>query len=146
MAGLIEISRPENLPSIVDIIHDCRFDKDEIVFDSDTSVLEIKFFRETWEKRKIINNFFIVKKVQVPITLWILKISHVERYQIREGNQEGPGSEDYFNDMDYNGQNKELLLSTIVGEGILIKVKELEVSVEETEMIIGKKTSFAVFA
>lgn len=48
--------------------------------------------------------------------------------------------------MDYNGQNKELLLSTIVGEGILIKVKELEVSVEETEMIIGKKTSFAVFA
>lgn len=146
MKKIINISKPEELLLIVDVIHDCKFDKEKINLDPKTSILGINFYREEWEKRRIAGKFLIFKKLQVPIRESTLKISHVKSYHIQEGTQPGPGSEDFFNTITYNKEEKEIKISTVIGKGITIKAGELELSIEESEKIVEKKTCFTIFA
>ena len=145
MMQTINISDSKKLLSIIDVIHDCRFDKEKISFDHEASVLKIDFYREAWEQRKIIRNFWIFKKVRVPVKLCILKILHVESYQIQEGSQTGPGSDDFFNILTYDKDRKQIWISAVISKGIIIRVKELELSLEETETVTEEKTCYTIF-
>lgn len=140
MAELRKITNPEELTSIVDFIHDCKFDKEKIVFHPETTVLEITFYRETPEKSKIISRFLFFKKRTVPVVEYLLKILHVENYQIHEGSQIGPASEDFFNIITYDKQEKQLRISTVISKGILIKVKDFEISIEDTGRVVEEKS------
>lgn len=111
MPNVISVSQPEKLFYINDIVHDCKFDKEIIIFDSETFTLKIPFYSE--EKKLI------------------LIVAHVERYQIHESSDEGPGSDDYFNVITYNNLKKEVWIQTIIAKGIYLQVKKLEISVDE---------------
>src|SRR3990172_7893544 len=118
MAELRGTTDPEELTSIVDFIHDCRFDKEKIVFHPETTVLEIPFYREASEKSRVEREFLFFKKRSVPVVECILKILHVENYQIHEGSQIGPGPEDFFNIITYDKKEKQLWISTVISKGI----------------------------
>ena len=44
------VKDPHNINSIVDVVHDCWFKKENIVFDPKTAVLNFKFNGEAREK------------------------------------------------------------------------------------------------
>ena len=121
------------------------FDKNKIVFDSEASVLEIVFEREVWEKRSVVSEFLFFKKVLVPTIECVLKILHVVSYQILEGTQVGPGSDDFFNVLTYDGDQNQIWISTIIAEGIVVKVRDLELFIEETDRVTEEKTHLTVF-
>lgn len=146
MPGLRRITDPEKLASIVDFIHDRRFDKEKIVFHPETTVLEIVFYREVLEKSKITKKFLFFKKRIVPVMEYILKILHVDNYQIHEGSQIGPGSEDFFNTITYDKKEKQLQISTVISKGISVKVRDFEVSIEDTGRVVEEKSRLSFLA
>ena len=143
---MIQISNPEELSSINDAVHDNEFNKDKIFFDPESSILKIEFNREAWEKRKTMNKILFIKKVAVPFVKCTLKISHVENYQIEEGLQERPGSDEMFNIITFDEEQKRIWISTIYAKGISVKVRDLNISIEETDEVTRKKTRLSIFS
>ena len=46
-----------------------------------------------------------------------MKICHAESYQIHEGRKIGPGSEDFFNTITYDEQQKQIWIGTVIAKG-----------------------------
>ncbi len=140
------VTNPIALSSIIDTIHDCRFEMDEICFDPETSTLKIDFFYENTEKKQVIRQFLLFKKYSIPIEIWTLKISQVRDYNCMQGDQIGPGSDDYFNALAYSEEKKELQISTVIGRNIIVKVFNLEVGIIANDTVVDMRTSYSMFS
>jgi hypothetical protein len=141
----ISIKNHDDLGPINHIVHDCFFDVEDVEFDSATNILKVKFYREAPEKRKVISDFFFFKKVSVPILLWTLEINHVDGFEVIEGGQAGPGSDEYFDLLEYDNSCNELLIRIIIKRGIRIETGLLKLSVKESETITEEKEIFSIF-
>ena len=141
MAENTVIKDPQQIPKILNVIHDCWFNKDDIVYDSKSSILSIKFKREIIDKKQTLKRFWFLKKVRIPSVECFLKIHHAESYSVKDIAQ--VGSYD-FNEIKYDLGQKTLTISTGVPIHIEIKVRQFEVSVEETEKVVGERTTISI--
>jgi len=142
--GKLNICTGDILP-LIDIIHDCEFDKEKIVFSSIDSTLKIPFYREAWDKKKLLLNFYRLKRWRVPVVEWSLNIHSVNDYQIHEGKEEGPGSDDCFNILEYDSDKNQIWISTFFSKGIEINVDKLEISLKESDLVVDEKSHFTLF-
>ena len=146
MKNLIHISKAQDLPPILDLIHDNRFEKDRIRFSREATRLEIDFYREDWESRKAINKYLFIKRVLVPVLRFTLIISHVENYQIVGDREDGPGEDDFFNVLTFDKEKNQIWISTIIAKGISVKVRDFEISIQQTDEVVKEKTRLSVFS
>ncbi len=130
MGKFIKINDADELDSVHDLIHDCFFDVDDIVFDPPTSVLSIRFRRRVSQKKGFSWRDFISTSGDSPAIESFLRILHVESYSIKD--TEKVGSYD-FNVLDYNPMSRLLVVRTNIPIDIRIAVREFEISVEETD-------------
>lgn len=146
MQSLVQISNIKDISPVLDLIHDCKFEKDQIRLDSKTSTLEIDFYCEVWEKRKAISKFLFIKKVLVPVMKYTLVISHAEDYQIVGDSDEGPGDDDFFNIITFDVEQNKMWISTIIAKGISVKVRDFDISIVDTDEVTEEKTRLAIFS
>lgn len=139
----ISIQDPRQIPVILDLIHDCWFDVDDIICDRETSILSIKFKREMGDRRRVLKNFWLVKKLEVPLIECFLKFYHVKSYRIRD--TEHVGIYD-FNELKYDHHLKRIDIITGVPIDIKIYVEMFEISVEETDKVVDVKTVTSIFS
>jgi hypothetical protein len=137
---------PMALSSIIDVIHDCKFEVDKICFEAEKSTLKIDFFHENTGKKQVIWHFLLFKKYSTPIEIWTLMINHVRDYNYMQGDQVGPDTDDYFNALAYNEEKKELQISTVIGNGLIVKIFNLEVGIIASDTVVGMKTSYSIFS
>ena len=142
MDNITRIHDPKELHRIVERIHDCWFDVEDVVLDKETSTLSIRYEKEsqhgTVEKRI----FFLIRKERIPIYECFLKIGNVKKYDIRDKQQVGKYD---FNDIRYNPELKRITIRTGVPIGLEIDIDRLEVLVEETEKIVDERCSISIF-
>lgn len=137
------IKTPEQIPDVLDIIHDWWFDKDDVVFDQTTATLNIKFRRELTEKRRLLKRKWFWKKVEVPFAESSLKIYHVESYSINDTRQTGFF---YRNELEYDQSLKRISISSVGPISLEIIVEVFEVLVEETDRVAEVKTVTSLFS
>lgn len=145
MPIIMQIEDIVQLSQITDFIHDCWFDKAQIMFDSHLMVLEIPFLKESWERKREVKNYFVIRKYDVPLVEYKLKIQHVTNYQIIEGAQEGPGTDDMFNKIELGSDKTELLMRTAISKGIKITIRKLMISVEDTGRTLRHVARLSLF-
>ncbi|OGR84036.1 MAG: hypothetical protein A2901_03540 [Elusimicrobia bacterium RIFCSPLOWO2_01_FULL_54_10] len=138
----IVADQSNNLPSITDAIHDCWFDKEDIVFHKDSSILEIKFDREVPENRKILKNFLLLKEVQIPVIECILRIYHIKTCQITDTEKVGRYD---FNKLEYDPNRSQICVRTGVPIDIKVTVNGLRIAVEETGRKLEDKVTWVFF-
>jgi hypothetical protein len=138
----ISIKHPNQIPVITDVIHDAWFDVSNIEFDSKTSVLSIEFERQLKDESTVVEKNWMMKKIEVPLVQCFLKFFHVESYEIDD--TERVGSYDFTN-LEYNSDLRCISIITGTPIGIEIKVRDFEVSVEETTKSKGLKTVKSIF-
>jgi hypothetical protein len=132
--NIIMVENPEELPQeltrINDIIHDSSFDKKEIVLDRESGTLKIEFeveeFDESGEFKKIFKKY-------------ILTIFGVRDFEIVEDTEEGPGSTDMFNVMEYYPGYNRLILELFFAEAIDIFVDNVGIMIEDTGEVIREE-------
>ncbi len=137
-----KITKPNELTHIIDLIHDCWFDIDEIVFDQQASVLSIQFERDLPEKIQTLWKILFLKKKTIPIAEYFLKIHHVQDYTIDDQNQIGKYD---FNKLEYIENEQTIIIDTGVPIGIEIKVSSFEVSVEKSGKILKEREFLSIF-
>ena len=137
-----KIAKVNELPHITDLIHDCWFDVDEIVFDHQTSVLSIRFEKELPESIQTLRKILFIKKKTIPIAEYFLKIHHVQDYKIDDQNQIGKYD---FNKLEYMQEKQIIIINTGVPIGIEIKVGSFEVSVEKSGKILKERKFLSIF-
>lgn len=142
MSARICIENPNEIPVILDEIHDCWFDVEDILLDSKTSILSIKFKREAIDKRRTSSRGWVLKKVEIPFVHCLLKIYHVKHYSIND--TEGVGTYD-FNELRFDPKLKRMCITTGVPIDIEIMVENFEVCVEVTDRIAEIKTTTSIF-
>lgn len=125
--------------SITRIIHDCKFDRDKLVFDSASSSLSIEFEYEELDKKIILSNMLLIKKVRIPITKYVLIINNIKNYIYDTSNYNGPGLDDFFNKILYDDELNKITILMIIGAPIDVFVTKLNISIENTCELVGEK-------
>lgn len=125
--------------SITRIIHDCKFDRDKLVFDSASSSLSIEFEYEELDKKIILSNMLLIKKIRIPITKYVLIINNIKNYIYDTSNYNGPGLDDFFNKILYDDELNKITILTIIGAPIDVFVTKLNISIEDTCELVGEK-------
>ena len=141
MSRIIKIRDPSDLIKAVDIIHDCWFDKEDVSFNEESSILSIKFEKENLEKKEVVRKILFFKKNRIPTIECYLNIHHVKSYDILD--TENVGKYD-FNELKYNPSFGKIVITTGIPLGFEITVDKFEVSIEETDKIIEEKISLSV--
>jgi len=126
----IRINSPDQLGAVHDLIHDCFFDLDDIVFDPPPGVLSFRFRRPLSNKKGLRLSDFISRSKDLPAQECFLRIHHVRSYSIDD--KEKVGSYD-FNVLDYNPKASCIFIRTGIPVDIRVAVSGFEVSVEETD-------------
>ena len=142
MSKLIHIAEPAEIASILDIIHDCWFDKDDIVYNPEKLILSFKFLLESPEHKKQISKVGFVKKMSIPYLECFLQILHVKTYHITD--KENVGKYD-FNELKYDADQNKICITTGIPLDIEVFVDSFEVQVEITDKIIKEKASLSLF-
>lgn len=127
MTKKILIKDPHQISVILDVIHDCWFDKDDILFDPKSSILSIKFKpegKDALHTCKLIS----IKKMDSSALQCYLRFHHVESYSVND--KERVGTYD-FNTLKYDPALKCISVITGVPIDIKIIVKHFEISIEE---------------
>jgi hypothetical protein len=138
MAETILINRPEEVEKIVNIIHDCWFDIDDIDYRKNLSELNIRFEKKIIEHCISENWLLFFKKVTCPIIECFLKIHHVQRYDLHDS--EGIGVYD-FNTIEFDNEKQAIRILTGVPLDFFIKINQFEISVEITDNILRSEKS-----
>lgn len=138
----LSIKNPEQISDIVNIIHDCWFDVDDIVYDPEASVLSLKFKREMPRRSRVLKEGLLTKRLEVPIVECFLRIHHVKSYRIKDTEHVGLYN---FNELEYDPNLKHINITTGVPIDIIISVERFEVSVEETDKVIETKIVTSIF-
>lgn len=138
----IHITNPNDIGLILDVIHDCWFDKGDIVFDPNTAILSIRFKRELRNKRQITGKSWGIKKAIIPVIECFLRIHNIENYSVSD--KANVGSYD-FNEIKYDHNIKKVIVTTGVPIDIEIIVKDFEISIEETDNVIEEKKSISLW-
>lgn len=138
------IDNAAGIRTILDTIHDCKIDKEKIVTDPINHILRLPFYREEWSQRTLAASYWLLKRWRVPVVEWVMKIYYANRYAIHEGNQEGPGSEDFINILTYDDSQNRIWISTTIAKGIEVHVDKLAIALEQSSKILYTTTRFTL--
>jgi hypothetical protein len=142
MSDRTTIKDPGQIPVILDVIHDCWFDVDDLLFNPETSILSIKFRREIWDQRRLLKKIWLWKKVEIPIFECFLKFHHVKSYTVNDTERVGMYD---FNELEYDPKSQRISITTGVPIDVEIMVENFEICVEVTDTITELKTSTSIF-
>jgi hypothetical protein len=140
---VVTINDPAQIPTVLDYIHDCWFDVEEIVFQRDTSVFSIRFKREMSDMSRIVEKGLLSKKLCVPLVECFLKIHHASNYRVND--TEHVGLYD-FNELEYDPNLRRINITTGVPIEIRVGVERFEVSVEITDKVVDEKIVTAILS
>lgn len=138
----IRIDRPYEIDTISDFIHDCLFDLDDVKFDAQQSCLRIKFRRPEPAKVRTQQEFWVLKRVELPIVECFLNVHEIADYSVNDSAQIGTYS---LVDLKYNETDKTVSIVSAQTLEIKATVKTFEISVEETDEILEVKKFRSVF-
>lgn len=138
---LITIKDCSEIDIINDAIHDCWFDVAKILVDYEASEFKLIYEKEVEEKSEVIRNFYLMRKVKIPIIECNLSIKNVSECNI----QDSENVERYdLTRIDCNNSLGEVTITTGVPILINLKVDSILISIELTDRIIGYKTKFTL--
>ena len=143
MTKRLVIKNYRRIPAILDIIHDCWFDVDDIVHDPEALTLSIRFGREMFERSRVVERRYLLSRKEVPVAECFLKIHHVTDYSVRDTERVGLYD---FNEIEYDPNLKRLRITTGIPIDIQMTLDKFEVEVEETDNIIEVKTETSIFS
>lgn len=126
---------------IVDKIHDCRFELDEIKYDQYKKILSIQFEMEIYDNATIEKKFLFFKKIITPVNKCFLKINHVKQYEIRDNAQIGRYD---FNEVKIDEFRGTVLITSGFPLEIEIDVEKVNIDLEITDEVVDKKISIGI--
>lgn len=144
MKTILKVTNPIDITKAVEYLHDCIFDYNKIYFNKKEATLSIPFNKAEYRKKTVLNKIWLFQKNKIPVVKYILKINNVESYEIREGKQAGPGSEDYFNKISYSNQKRSIYIHTVISEGIIVLVGSLELYIHDTYEVIDEEIKLSL--
>jgi hypothetical protein len=130
------IKHQSKIREIMGFIGDCKFDMDQIHFDSERAVLTIAFEREDHDRARMLSRILMVKKLEIPIVQGFFKILHVNRYSIEDTVKIGIHT---ITDLEFDASNNQLKVITAAPSHISITVDTFELSIELTDDVISKQ-------
>ena len=136
------VKKPEDLPAIIDLIHDCWFDIVDVVFHPRQSLLSIRYKRPLPEKARIIRRLLFLKWIEVPLVECFLEVSHVIESHVED--EQGIRLYD-LNTINYDSSSNTVRVDTGIPTTITMKVTQFEISIEETDNVVEIQTKRAVF-
>ena len=136
----VRINDGSQLKRVNEVIHDYWFDLDEVVFDKETSTLQIRFTRPRLEPSPKRSGLALLHKVDVPYVEAFLRIHHVLRWTAEDS--ERIGSYD-FNELLFDEARKRIRVSTGVPLVLFADVEEFELSVLVTDTVVKTQKRFA---
>jgi len=141
MARIIRIIDPKNIATILDVIHDCWFDRDEITFDAEQRILSVRFIKEVGPVR-IVDKKLFLKRVRVPMIECFLRIYSVKEYKVTDTEKVGKYD---FNEIKYDPYLNLIRITTGIPLDITLQVVQFDVAVEETDNIIEEKEKLTIW-
>ncbi len=127
------VKDPSDLPRIVGIIHDCWFDLDRIQFDAGDSALTIPFRCERSHEGSRIRWSVFFSRARGRCFERLIRIGHVDSYSVVDTQKVRFYD---FNELTYDPETKQIRITTGVPLEMTVTVKELDVSVEETDKAV----------
>lgn len=141
MATRTSITESIGIPEILDLIHDCWFDVDEIEFDRGMAEIVIPFRRRLREHARVVRGIWPFRRREIPIVRAYLRIHHVEDYHLSDTNRVGMYD---FNDLEYHERSGRLRITTGIPMDLEVKVRSLQLSVEITDNVVDVSSSSAL--
>lgn len=123
------VTDPRQLESITNIVHDCWFSVDDIVHRSDDRVVEINFWRDQPSGRKVLRDYFILKRVQMQEAEYVLRINHVRHLDVHDKARVGKYD---FDRLVYRKEIGEISVLTGIPLEMRITVSDFRLEVEPT--------------
>lgn len=133
MGVKIRITQESELDLANEVIHDYRFDLDEVTFDENTCVLEIRFLRPSIEGRQEWPRWRLFWRVEVPYLESFLRINHVSGWALED--TEHIGSYD-FNEICFDEAASRVWLKTGVPLRLHADVTTLDIIVIVTDKVV----------
>jgi hypothetical protein len=127
------VKDPSDLPRIVDIIHDCWFDLGRIQFDAGDSALTIPFRRERSHEGSRLRWSDFFSRARGRGFECFLRIGQVDSYSVVDTQKVRIYD---FNELTYDPETKRIRITTGVPLEMSVTVKDLDVSVEETDKVV----------
>ena len=127
---------------ILDIIHDCWFDLDDINYYPEESLLVIKFERELICEGVLEGGGIFFKRVRIPTIECLLNFYHVRNFVINDTEKVGRYD---LTGIEYQADLKRLFINTGIPLDIMLEVEQFEVVVEETDRVISTRTRSSLF-
>ena len=138
---VISIKDCSEIDVINDAIHDCWFDVANISVDHETSVFKLIYEKEMEEQAEVIKDFYLMRKVKVPVIECYLLINNVKEYKMQDSENVGRYDLTYI---DCNESLGEIAIVTGVPISITLKVSSTSICVEMTDKVIEHKTKFTL--
>lgn len=124
---LTHLSKSRDLDSVNDLIHDHWFNVEELVYYADSSTLEIPFCRQRTRESNASSGHSHALRTK---TRWVLRIHSVISYSLEDTER----VRDYdFNEVRHLAETGEIIISTGVPLDLRLRVREVEISVEESD-------------
>jgi hypothetical protein len=137
VSEIILARRPEDLDTVIHVLHDCWFDKDEIRFDPATAILTFRFTKPGTRKpagrRRL-----LLKRIEVPYFESFLRIHRVQSWTVEDTEQVGIYD---FNEIRFDSETKRIEITTGVPLSIVVQVEHLELEVEVTQTVVAVRTN-----
>jgi hypothetical protein len=115
---------------VVDLLHDRWLDADSIAFDSEKSVLSIRYLKE-----KNAAGSLMISRARFPAIECFLRISNVESFSVED--TEKVRFYD-VNEIAYDPKSKCIRITTGIPFGIRVFVTDLDLTVEETDAVVQR--------
>jgi len=116
------VTDPEELGVIMNIVHDCWFDVEDVSFDTGVGKLSVRF------QRPSIGEEGGLFKKQGPLSDWVLEIEGVESYELAESEHVGRYD---FNEIVYSQGEKRITITTGIPLVFYAVVTSLDVAVRQ---------------
>jgi hypothetical protein len=129
MTKIVHTTEPREISEIVDLIHDCWLDAEAISFNSETSVVQLRYFKEVKKPWSLIN------RIRFPAFECFLRISEVESLVVEDLQKIRFYD---MNELKYDSKSMYVELTTGVPIGIRAKVRNFDIAVEETDNVVQK--------
>ncbi len=130
----IGIEAFEDLQLIIDEIHDCWFDIENI--DLTEKELSIEYDKEDRSNSILVKNYFLWKRVKVPVRKYHLRIHNVQYYKIVDN--ESIGLYD-FDTIEYDRDRSVLIIKTGVPLVFEISVEKFKMAIEYNNKVLKWK-------
>jgi len=136
----LQVTTPENLNSLNNLIHDEWFDVDEIQYDPEQGIVELPYRRKFHGgPARTIRNWLFYTVKEVDVIQSRLRIYNVNDYSIRDRAHTGSYS---FNVAEYNQDTSALLLRCDPNLELKMKVSELLIESDDLEIAGQSRISY----